>query len=147
MSRNSRSGRTTTPIEVSQRSKIDKLRALRLSDEAARQAAGTWGEMSLGEITHQPTGEVFVYVWKGRASPELEKLPGKRTTVKRADEHALLTEWLLKHKMVGFEITLLAWSLSEAEAARLQQARLAEQSAAGLHVINAVPAAPQALAS
>jgi hypothetical protein len=144
MARNSRSGRTTTPTEVGQRSKIEKLRALRLSDEAARQAAGTWGEMSVGEITHRPTGEVFVYTWKGREAPDLEKLPGKRTTVKRADEHAQLTEWLLKHKMEGFEITLLAWNLSEAEAARLQQARLAQQTAAGLAVINAAPA--QALA-
>ena len=144
MARNSRSGRTTTPIEVSQRSKIDKLRALRLNDEAARQAAGTWGEMSVGEITHRPSGEVFVYSWKGREAPDLEKLPGKRTTVKRADEHTQLTEWLLKHKMVGFEITLLAWNLSEAEAARLQQARLAEHVAAGLPVVNAAP--PQALA-
>lgn len=145
MARNSRSGRTTTPVEAGQRSKIDKLRALRLNDEAARQAAGTWGEMSLGEITHRPTGEVFLYVWKGRTPPEIEKLPGKRATVKRADEHTLLTEWLLKHKMVGFEVTLLAWSLSEAEAARLQQVRLAEQSAAGLTVINAAPRNPQAL--
>jgi hypothetical protein len=144
MARNSRSGRTTTPTEVGQRSKIEKLRALRLSDEAARQAAGTWGEMSVGEITHQPTGEVFVYSWKGREAPDLEKLPGKRTTVKRADEHAQLTEWLLKHKMEGFEITLLAWNLSEAEAAKLQQARVAEQTAAGLAVVNAAPA--QALA-
>src|SRR6266850_1350728 len=139
MARNSRSGRTTTPIEVSQRSKIDKLRALRLNDEAARQAAGTWGEMSVGEITHRPSGEVFVYSWKGREAPDLEKLPGKRTTVKRADEHTQLTEWLLKHKMVGFEITLLAWNLSEAEAARLQQARLAEHVAVGLPVVNAAP--------
>jgi len=144
MARNSRSGRTTTPTEVGQRSKIEKLRALRLSDEAARQAAGTWGEMSVGEITHRPTGEVFVYTWKGREAPDLEKLPGKRTTVKRAGEHAQLTEWLLKHKMEGFEITLLAWNLSEAEAAKLQQARLAEQTAAGLSVVNAAPA--QALA-
>jgi hypothetical protein len=144
MARNSRSGRTTTPTEVGQRSKIEKLRALRLSDEAARQAAGTWGEMSVGEITHRPTGEVFVYTWKGREAPDLEKLPGKRTTVKRADEHAQLTEWLLKHKMEGFEVTLLAWNLSEAEAAKLQQARLAEQTAAGLSVVNAAPA--QALA-
>jgi hypothetical protein len=144
MARNSRSGRTTTPTEVGQRSKIEKLRALRLSDEAARQAAGTWGEMSVGEITHRPTGEVFVYSWKGREAPDLEKLPGKRTTVKRADEHAQLTEWLLKHKMEGFEVTLLAWNLSEAEAAKLQQARLAEQTAAGLSVVNAAPA--QALA-
>ena len=144
MARNSRSGRTTTPTEVGQRSKIEKLRALRLSDEAARQAAGTWGEMSVGEITHRPTGEVFVYTWKGREAPDLEKLPGKRTTVKRAGEHAQLTEWLLKHKMEGFEITLLAWNLSEAEAAKLQQARLAEQIAAGRVVVNAAPA--QALA-
>ena len=120
MARNSRSGRTATPAEIGDRSKIEKLRALRLSDEAARQAAGTWGEMSVGEITHRPTGEVFVYSWKGREAPDLEKLPGKRTTAKRADEHAQLTEWLLKHKLEGFEVTLLAWNLSEAEASKRQ---------------------------
>jgi hypothetical protein len=140
MARNSRSGRTATPAEIGDRSKIEKLRALRLSDEAARQAAGTWGEMSVGEITHRPTGEVFVYSWKGRELPDLEKLPGKRTTAKRADEHARLTEWLLKHKLEGFEITMLAWNLSEAEASRQQQARIAQDSAAGLSVVNAVPA-------
>jgi len=140
MARNSRSGRTATPAEIGDRSKIEKLRALRLSDEAARQAAGTWGEMSVGEITHRPTGEVFVYSWKGREAPDLEKLPGKRTTAKRADEHAQLTEWLLKHKLEGFEVTLLAWNLSEAEASQRQQVRLAELRAAGVSVVNAAPA-------
>jgi len=139
MARNSRSGRTATPAEIGDRGKIEKLRALRLSDEAARQAAGTWGEMSVGEITHRPTGEVFVYSWKGREAPDLEKLPGKRTTLRRADEHVQLTEWLLKHKLEGFEVTLLAWNLSEAEASKRQQARLAEHRAAGDPVVNAAP--------
>ncbi|QEX24592.1 hypothetical protein FRZ61_45330 [Hypericibacter adhaerens] len=138
MARNSRSGRTASPAEADQRSKIDRLRALRLNDEAARQAAGIWGEMSIGEITHRPTGEVFIYAWKGREAPDLVTLPGKRTTVKRAAEHVQLVEWLLKHEMEGFEITLLAWSLSETEAARQQQARLAEHRAAGVAVVNAV---------
>jgi hypothetical protein len=137
MARNSRTGRMTTPAETGERNKIEKLRALRLSDEAARQAAGTWGDMSLGEIVHKLSGEIFVYSWKGREVPDLLKLPGKRTIVKRADEHAHLVEWLLKHKMEGFEITLLAWNLSEAEAARRQQARLAQHQAAGIPVVNA----------
>ena len=140
MARNSRSGRTATPAEIGDRSKIEKLRALRLSDEAARQAAGTWGEMSVGEITHRPTGEVFVHIWKGREAPDLEKLPGKRTTAKRADEHAQLTEWLLKHKLEGFEVTVLAWNLSEAEASRRQQAQVAQRLTAGLPVVNRAPA-------
>jgi hypothetical protein len=137
MARNARSGRTTTPGEAEGRNKIEKLRALRLSDEAARQAAGTWGDMSVGEIVHKPSGEIFVYSWKGRELPDLQKLLGKRTTVKRADEHAQLTEWLLKHKVEGFEIVLLAWNLSEAEAARRQQARLAERQATGSPIANA----------
>lgn len=138
MARNSRTGRAATPTEAGERSKIDRLRSLRLSDEAARQAAGTWGEMSVGEITHRPTGEVFVYSWKGREAPDLGTLPGRRVTVKRAAEHAQLVEWLLKHEMEGFDVTLLAWSLSEAEAARRQQARLAERRTAGIAVVNAV---------
>jgi hypothetical protein len=137
MARNARSGRTTTPVEVDQRNKIEKLRALRLSEEATRQAAGTWGDMSVGEIIHKPSGEIFVYSWKEREPLDLQKLLGKRTTVKRADEHAQLTEWLLKHKMEGFEIVLLAWNLSEAEAARRQQARLAELRASGSPIANA----------
>jgi hypothetical protein len=123
------------PAEADERSKIDRLRALRLNDEAARQAAGTWGDMSVGEITHRPTEEVFVYSWKGREAPDLETLPSKRATVKRAAEQAQLVEWLLKHEMEGFEVTLLGWNLSEAEAARRQQTRLAEHRAAGIAVV------------
>ena len=37
-----------------EKTKIAKLRDLRLADDAARREAGTWGEMSVGEIAHEP---------------------------------------------------------------------------------------------
>ncbi len=123
------------------RDKIERLRALRLNDEAARQAAGTWGEMSVGEIRHRPSGEVFLYVWKGRALPELEKLPGKRPSMKDAPQHNRLVAWMMGHKMSGFEMTLIGWTLSEAAAQALREKRGAELEAKGSTVIGLEQAA------
>lgn len=136
MSRRDRMPKTAASDAAGLRDKIDRLRALRLSNEAARQAAGTWGEMSVGEILHEPSGEIFVHSWKGRALPELEKLPGKRPTAKNADQHNRLVAWLLGHKMIGFELRLLGWTLSDVEAQRMRQARIAERRANGCAVMN-----------
>lgn len=141
MARKDRSTKPTGPDTAQIRDKIERLRALRLSDEAARQAAGTWGEMSVGEILHRPSGEVFIYSWKGRALPELEKLPAKRPSVKDADQHNRLVAWMTGHKMVGFELTLLGWTLSEAEVLRMREALIAERQAKGRVVVNLEPAA------
>jgi hypothetical protein len=128
--------------EAGVRSKIEKLRALRLEDMAARQAAGTWGEMSVWEVTHRPTGEILVQLWKGRTEPDLAKLPGKRTAAKWAAEQQQLVDWLMKHKRAGFELAMIAWDLSEAEARKTQQARIAEHRSGGRAVANlATPAA------
>ena len=58
--------------------KIANLRDLRLARDAAQRAAGTWGDMSVGEITHEPSGEVFVLSWKGREAPDLLRLRHSR---------------------------------------------------------------------
>lgn len=136
MARNRPKDLPATPHEAHIRGKIEKLRALRLEDITARQAAGTWGEMSVWEITHQPTGEIFIPLWKGRTAPELAGLPGKRTAAKWAAEHQLLTNWLLRHRLAGFEVAMIAWDLSEAEARRTQQARIAACQADGRIVTN-----------
>jgi hypothetical protein len=145
MARHQRQAKSANAGRIDTNDKIERLRALRLSDEAARQAAGTWGEMTVGEIAHKGSGEVFVYSWKGRQQPDLEKLPAKRPIAKRAAEHACLVDWLLAHKMTGFETTLIGWNLSEAEAARLQAARIAERRAEGGSVKNPgeQPASPE----
>lgn len=126
--------------QANMRSKIDKLRTLRLEDVAARQAAGIWGEISVWDIKHQPTGDVFVQLWKGRSAPDLLKLPAKRVAAKWAIEHQQLAEWLMRHKLAGFEPVLVAWDLSEPEARRVQQARIAEHRAGGRGVANPRPA-------
>lgn len=136
MGRHQRQAKSALASQAEARGKIERLKALRLNDEAARQAAGTWGEMTVGEIVHTPSGEVFVYSWKGRQQPDLEKLPARRPTAKNAAEHASLVAWLVGHKMAGFEFTLIGWNLSEIEAARLKQARIAEHRDAGRAIKN-----------
>ena len=136
MGRHQRQAKSAGAHEAEARGKIERLKALRLNDEAARQAAGIWGEMTVGEIAHAPSGEVFVYSWKGRQQPDLEKLPARRPTAKNAVEHGSLVAWLQEHKMAGFEFTLLGWNLSEIEAARMKQARIAEHRQAGRAIRN-----------
>jgi hypothetical protein len=142
MAQNRRESLARNTGEAGVRSKIEKLRALRLENTAARQAAGIWGEMSVWEVTHRPSGEIFVHLSKGRAEPDLVKLPGKRMTAKWATEQQQIADWLVKHKLAGFELALVAWDLSEAEARRFQRARIAEHRSGGQNVVN--PAAPEA---
>jgi len=58
--------------------RTDKLRELRLADEAARKSAGTWGELTVGEVTHPASGSVYVQVWKGARRPDLGRAPSAR---------------------------------------------------------------------
>lgn len=136
MGRHQRQAKSALANEAEARGKIERLKALRLNDEATRQAAGTWGEMTVGEIAHAPSGELFVYSWKGRQQPDLEKLPARRPTAKNATEHGSLVAWLVGHKMAGFEFTLIGWNLSEIEASRMKQARISEHREAGRAIKN-----------
>lgn len=136
MGRGRREPFATNRGDADTRSKIDKLRAQRLEDMAARQAAGTWGQFSVWEVTHGPTGEVFIQLWKGRTAPDLLKLPARRTPAKWAIEHQQLMDWLAKNKLVGFQLSLVGWDLSESEARRVQQTRIAEHRAEARMVAN-----------
>jgi hypothetical protein len=120
--------------------KIASLRKLRLADDAARHAAGTWGDMSVGEIVHEPTGEVFVISWKGNKSPELAKLRRNRLPELSLDEHQRLQAWLDQHDLPDLKQSIVGWSMSRVEAKRTKQARIAGHKASGNSVINGDPA-------
>jgi hypothetical protein len=121
--------------------KIANLRDLRLARDAAQRAAGTWGDMSVGEITHEPSGEVFVLSWKGREAPDLLQTRHRRWSELSSAEHERLQAWLDRHDGPDFKQSHLGWSLSRVEAKRAKQARIAERKASGFQVINDDPAA------
>jgi hypothetical protein len=127
-----------------EKTKIAKLRDQRLAADAARRDAGTWGEMSVGEIAHEPTGEVFVLSWKGQKEPDLARLHRTRLPELSIAEHERLQAWFAHHRMPVFQRSLIGWSLSRAEAKRIKQARIAEHKASGSHVINEEPVGPEA---
>ena len=122
-----------------EKAKIAKLRDLRLADDAARREAGTWGEMSVGEIAHEPTREVFVLSWKGQKEPDLARLHRTRLPELSIAEHERLQAWLAHRRMPVFQRSLIGWSLSRAEARRVKQARIDEHRASGSRVINDTP--------
>jgi hypothetical protein len=140
MGRNSPQPKSPNQVQADAEKKTARLRDMRLANEAASREAGTWGDMSVGEITRDATGEVFVYHWKGNQSFDPTLMPVKRLTAVTADEHQSLVTWLLKYRQVGFHHAILAWNLSAAEAQRVKQDRIAELKAAGQVTINILPA-------
>ena len=122
-----------------EKAKTARLRERRLADAAARRAAGTWGDMSVGEIAHEPTGEVFVLSWKGSKELDLTRLPRSRLPELSAAEHERLHAWLVHHRIPVFQRSLIGWNLSRAEARRVKEARIAELKAGGSHVVNDAP--------
>jgi hypothetical protein len=139
MGRASSQPKSANQLQVEAEKKTARLRDLRLANEAASREAGTWGDMSVGEITRDATGEVFVYHWKGNHSFDPEMLPIKRLSAITADEHQSLVAWLLKYRQVGFHHAIVAWNLSAAEAQRVKRVRIAELKAAGQVTINNLP--------
>jgi hypothetical protein len=125
---------------IDEKAKIAKLREQRLAADAARRAAGTWGDMSVGEIAHEPTGEVFVLSWKGREPPDLLRMRRSRLPELSLAEHERLQAWLDRHHLPDFRQSLVGWNLSRVEAKRTKQARIAERRASGCQVINDDPA-------
>jgi hypothetical protein len=118
--------------------KTAKLRELRMADEAARREAGSWGDLTVGEVTHEPTGAVFVHYWKGKAKPNLEKptrMPGLS-----AAEFAAFCDWIRGHNGRNFRHVIVAWNLSKDEALRIKQERIHRHSQANLRVVNAAAA-------
>jgi hypothetical protein len=119
--------------------KMAKLRQLRLADDAARQAAGTFGDMSVIEILHEPSGEVFVLSWKGSKLPDLARLNRIRAPGLTFDEHERLQAWLTDLQLPFVKQTLIGWNMSVVEATRAKQARIDERKAGGLRIVNDTP--------
>ena len=136
MAGTSRHAKTNRQSENDEQKKLARLRDQRLAAQAERQAAGTWGEMSVGEIMHGPSGAVFVHCWKGRQELDLAKIQENRGQDRTPEEHQRLTAWLIKHRSKGFEQRLLGWNLSLAEANRIKSSRIAEHLAGGRTVLN-----------
>jgi hypothetical protein len=122
-----------------EKTKVAKLRELRLADDAARREAGTWGEMRVVEIAHEPTGEVFVLSWKGSKEPDLAKLCRTRPAELSVEEHERLQAWLDHHRVPIFQRSIIGWNLSRAEARRVKQERIASHKAGGSRVVNDAP--------
>ena len=132
-------------IAAEEDAKIAKLRRLRLADDAARRAAGTFGDMSVIEIQHDATGEVFVMSWKGSKLPELARLVRIRPPGLTLEEHERLQAWLEDAPLLDFKQTLVGWNMNAVEAKRVKDQRIAERKAGGLRIVNnelvAAPAA------
>jgi hypothetical protein len=111
-----------------------KLRELRLAHEAAQREAGAWGDLTVREVVHEPTGAVFVHYWRAGASPKLKKSP--RAPGLSAPEHEAYCAWVGQHDPEEFRQSAVAWNLSKAEALRIKQERLAAHAAANATVIN-----------
>lgn len=135
---------SVTANKAATEDKAAKLRALRLADEASKRDSGAWGEYAVREVTHRPTGAVFVHWWKGKAGPKFVKPP--RPPGLLAAEHQAYVAWLGAAPADQFSQRIVAWNLSKAEAERIKAERLAAHSEAGAAVINAQPAPEEAAA-
>ena len=122
--------------------KIDRLRGLRLAHEAARKDAGTWGDQMVGEIAHDASGTVYVQIWKGRRRPDPLLGSSARAAGVPSLDLPALAAWLKSTGENGFSRRVVASDLSKAEAQRIKATRIAENSAAGLKVINPAEARP-----
>jgi hypothetical protein len=121
-------------IAAEEDAKIAKLRELRLANDAARRAAGTFGDMSVIEIQHET--EVFILSWKGSKLPELERLVRIRAPGLSFEEHERLQSWLEDLPLLDLKQTLVGWNMSAAEAKRAKQARIDQRKAGGLRIVN-----------
>lgn len=114
--------------------KADRLRALRLAHEAARREAGTWGDVTVGEILHQASRSVLMQVWRGQHRPDPFADDKPRRAGASAVEWSAIMAWVNERNSPDFRQRIIAWDLSAAEARRVLEARAAEHEAAGYAV-------------
>jgi hypothetical protein len=126
---------------TNENAKIARLRELRLANDAARREAGTFGDISLIEILHEPSGDVFVLYRKGGMVPDLARLQRSRTPGMSQAEHERLQAWLSQYEVPTLKQAHLGWNLSLVEAKRAKQARIDAQKTAGHRVVNDAPIA------
>lgn len=120
--------------------KADRLRALRLAHEASRREAGTWGEVTVGEILHEASRSVFMQVWKGQRRPDPFSEGKPLRAGASAAEWSAMMAWVSERNSPDFSQRIIAWDLSAAEARKVLQTRIAEHEAAGYSVTNPLDA-------
>ena len=114
----------------------EKLREARLADEATRKAAGTYGDLSVGEVTHRESRSVYVQVWKGVPRPAIAGAIDARHAGVPAAEWPAVAAWLETLGAGDLHRSVVAWRVSKTEAQRLKSKRVEENRAAGLTVVN-----------
>lgn len=122
--------------QLSDKDKLERLRALRLEHEAARREAGTWGQVSVGEILHQASNSVFMQMWKGRHRPDPFDEGGKRRAGASAADWSAMLAWIAERNSPDFSQRVVGWDLTAAAARKMLADRTAEHRAAGLTVMN-----------
>lgn len=126
------------PKQQSDQDKADRLRALRLERERALREAGTWGEVTVGEILHQASRSVFMQVWKGQRRPDPFEEGGARRAGASSAAWGAMLAWVEERNGPEFSQRVVAWDLSAAEARKVLEARVAEHVAAGYTVTGPV---------
>ena len=126
---------------LDQNAKVAKLRELRLARDAASREAGTQGDISVGQLMHEPTGDVFVLMWKGQIWPDLATLHRSRLPLLSIAERGRLQDWLAGRDEAEFKQSFVSWNMSRGAAKRAWQLRIAELRANGRGVLNDNPGA------
>lgn len=116
--------------------KAERLKALRLARETERREAGTWGDMTVGEVLHPASRSVFIQVWKGQRRPDPFDEGGARRAGASPAEWTAMMSWINERNSPDFSQRILAWDLSVVEARKIVQARIVEHEAAGYTVVN-----------
>jgi hypothetical protein len=116
--------------------KWERLRDLRMADEAARKESGTWGELMVGEIVHSDTASVFVHVWKGPTRPDPVTAATARGAKLVPEDWLALVAWKESRGADEFSSRVVRWNLSEDEALRAKEELIATHRAAGLEIVN-----------
>jgi hypothetical protein len=124
------------PMKRSDADKTAGLRALRLAHEASSRSAGTWGEMTVGEIVHEISRSVFVQVWKGPRRPDPFEDGAARRDAPRGLDWTAMVSWVNARRSTEFSRRVVAWDVNAIEARKIAEARIAEHRAAGYTVIN-----------
>lgn len=126
--------------KLSDNAKADRLRSLRLAREASRREAGTWGEVTVGEILHEASRSVFMQMWKGQRRPDPFGEGKPLRAGASAAEWAAMMAWVGERNSPDFTQRIVGWDLSAAEARRVLESRVAEHEAAGYAVTHPLDA-------
>ena len=114
--------------------RIESLRNKRIVEEAAKKAAGIWGETSVGIIEKDDAG--FVLTWKGQQHTDMFKLSAKKPKEVTAAEFEALGVWLKAGRYAGFKNVISAWNVSADEADRLKKELIAGMAEKGMRAVN-----------